>query len=151
MRKLIRRLWPMPGDFIKRHGRHRGRPALVARRREHQGATAYWSPWQEIHDAEAAREPEELLAEAAQREADERVQHLADLDRSAEEQTAAEFETAWSNAGMEALAAAVNDACRGVLEELGLSDAEAGQLLARYRSAAEPTGGWPTVRLAVTR
>lgn len=149
-KSLIRRLWPMPGDIISRNGRHRGRPALVARRREHQGATAYWSPWQEIHDAEAAREPEELLAEAAQREADERVQHLADLDRSAEEQTAAEFAAALDEP-LRDLAYAVDDACRVVLRELGLSDAEAGQLLARYRSAAEPTGGWPTVRLAVTR
>lgn len=147
MRSLIRRLFPMHIDTVPGwRPKHRGRPALVARRPfEHQGATEGWSPKLAVAEAEAAREPEELMAEAAEREAEELARHRADVERAAEEEVAAEC-AAVLDPVLGPLAAAVDDACRVVLRELGLSDDEADKLLARHRSAAEPTGGWPIVR-----
>ncbi len=142
MRNLIRRLWPMPGDVASRKGRHRGNPALVARRPvEHQGATENWSPKAAFLGADAQGEPEETAEEATLREAAEIVDHWA-----AEEQRIA-------------------DEVRGWFDELPSikDDPIAAQLLAEARErearkasvevadhAAQPTGEYPIVRELVT-
>ena len=130
IRKLIRRLWPMPGDIISRKGRHRGRPALV-RSAEHQGATERWSPIAELANAEQ-REPEETPAEATVREAEEIVDHWTAELRS------------WFDALVK------DDPIAAVLLE------EERRRLARKASveaadgAAVPTGEWPLVRIEVS-
>ena len=141
MRALIRRLFPMHHDVVPRwRSRHRGRPALVARRAEHHGATADSPLLAELPLRDP--EPEETEAEAAERQARELARHRAELERLTDGDVA---ELERIDGVLEPLRTAVDDACRVVLRELGLSDNEADQLLARYASAAEPTGGWPTV------
>jgi len=152
IRNLVHRLWPMPGDYSRSHGyrsRHVGRrrPALVAPT-EHAGATTEWSPTAEILSVEPAREPEETATEAAEREAEELARHRSEQERNAEADVAAEW-SAILDPVLDPLFAAVNDACRVVLDELGLTPTEADRLLAAYRQAAQPTGEWPTVRSAV--
>lgn len=139
LRNLIRRLWPMPGDIVSRHGRHRGRPALVARRPEHQGATADWSPIADLTAAEA-REPEETPEEAALREAAEIVDHWAAEYARFEAEVRSWFDD---------LPSIKNDAIAAVLLN------EERERLARKAStevadeADVPTGEWPIVRVEV--
>jgi hypothetical protein len=129
----------MPGDIISHKGRHRGRPALVARRQiEHQGATVDWDPKAELERVDQG-EPEETPGEAAVREAAEIVDH-----RAAEY---ARFEAE----------------VRSWFDELVANDPIAKQLLAEERErlarkasveaaneADVPTGEWPLVRELVT-
>ena len=147
IRNLIRRLWPMSHDAFSpaRLGRHRGKPALVAGRRvEHQGATADSPLLAELPLRDP--EPEETETEAAQREADELARHREQLEEDISREVHAEFSARWSE--VEYLATVVDEACRVVFDELGLNKGEADRLMAAYRSAAEPTGGWPTVQFA---
>lgn len=139
IRYLIRRLWPMPGDIVSRKGRHRGRPALVARRRdEYQGATERWSPIAELTAAQD-REPEELPAEAVVREAEEIVDHWAAEYAAFEADVRSWFD-----------ALVADDPIAAVLL------AEERERLARKASveaadAADlPTGEWPLVRVEVS-
>lgn len=146
MRSLIRRLWPMYHDIVPTwRPRHRGRPALVARRPvEHQGATVDWDPRAEL-DSVQDSEPEELLAEAAEREAEERVRHLAELDAAAGESVTAEW-SAVLDPVLGPLFAAVEKACRVVFDEVGLTADEGDRLLAKYQAAVMQTGEYPAVR-----
>jgi hypothetical protein len=58
---------------------------------EHQGATVDWSPTTELAQVDQ-REPEEMLAEAAAREASELTDHWAELEADAAQRTRAEFD-----------------------------------------------------------
>jgi hypothetical protein len=136
---FFRFLFLMPGDVISRarKGRHRGRgrPALV-RGTEHWGATADWSPRDELALADE-REPEETPEEAVLREAAETVDHWA-----------AEY-------------AHYEAEVRSWFDELVADDPIAAVLLAEERErlarrasveaareADVPTGEWPTVQFA---
>lgn len=151
MRQLIRRLarvlWEMPGDFIPSKGRHRGRPALVARKAEHRGATLDWSPTAELARVDS-REPEETEAEAAEREAQEIADYWADLEAQFAADVHASFEAGW--AALEPIHERLTNATRSVVVwSRGLTPDEADEYLARFVSGTELTGEYPIVREAV--
>ena len=67
------------------------------------------------------------------------------MERTVEEEVAAECSAAL-DPKLAPLFAAVEDACQAALRRLGIAEGDVDRLLAAYRSAAEPTGGWPVVR-----
>jgi hypothetical protein len=140
---LIRRLWPMHHDLFA-HGRHRGRPALVARRHSSTDVLDAdgrpWSPQWEVDHAPPGQ-PEELPEEAVVREAEEIVDHWA-----------AEYQR-------------YADEVRGWFDEIAANDpnplaaqllAEARERVARKASVAAadalrtPTGAMPVLTGAVS-
>jgi hypothetical protein len=126
-----------------RKGRHRGK-AKQERPTAWQGATLDWSPKDDILTVKPAREPEETPAEAAEREAAELSRHRAEIEQAAEVEVCSEWADHLDPI-LDPLFAAVDEACRAVLEELGLTPAEADELFAKARQVATPTGEYPVV------
>lgn len=133
-------VYPLGGPYRGRH--ETTRRAAIAE--AHRGATADWSPTAELARVDC-REPEELLAEAAEREADQIADYWADMEAQFADDVHAEFEASWAQ--MEPLHAAVADACRAVVAaDLNLSDDEAEAYLARFAQINEATGEYAVVR-----
>lgn len=143
IRRLISRYWTMHHDVIPGYRpRHRGRAALVAPA-DHAGATVDWSPTASLAAVEEVREPEETVAEAAEREADEVARHWADLEKAAAEETTAELDALAPK--LNPALAALDEAYAWAMTQLGLTAAEIEQMSARARALHETTTGMPVI------
>ena len=123
--------------FAPRHGRHRGRPALVRGQSRTDVLGPDGKPWSPIAEITAAeeREPEELPAEAVVREAEEIVDHWAAEYAAFEADVRSWFDALVAD---DPIAAVLLDEERERLARKASVEAADG--------AAVPTGEWPIVR-----